>query len=195
MRVLKQGAKVPREILTTWRTDAGSSFVSVMYFSTAGTVANQRTALAAFWTAADGICAGTTTWTIDTDGRELDTASGSLTGAWTETSVKTGAGGGAGDQSGDALQGLVRWHTGAIVNGRFLQGRNFIPGLAATAIVDGNLSAAAITIVQNAANTFLASGEPPSVWHRPVSGSGGALQAATSASVWAELAVLRRRRG
>lgn len=184
-----------REILTTWRTDAGSQFKTVMFFSEAGVVADQRTALAAFWTAADAVCAGTTTWTIETAGRELDTASGALTGAWTETSVKTGAGGGAGDQSGDALQALVRWHTGAIVGGRFLQGRNFIPGLAATVIVDGNLSAAGITAVQTAANTFVGSGEPPVVWHRPVSGSGGALQAATSASVWAELAVLRRRRG
>lgn len=186
---------MPREILTTWRTDAGSQFKTVMYFVDSDPVADQRTALAAFWTAADAVCAGTTTWTIETAGRELDSASGSLTGAWAEGSVKTGTGGGAGDQSGDALQALVRWHTNNIVGGRFLQGRTFIPGLASTVIVDGNLSAAAITALQTAANAFIASTFEPVVWHRPVSGSGGATFAASTASVWQELAVLRRRRG
>lgn len=186
---------MPREILTQWRTDAGNEFLTVMYFLTATDVNAQRSALAAFWAAADNVCAGTTTWEIATEGRELSTPTGALEGAWSDTAPFSGSGGGAGDQSGDALQALVRWDTGSIVNGRFLRGRNNIPGLASTVIVDGNLSAAGITIVQNAAAALVSAAVQLAVWHRPINGAGGIAQAAVSSGVWEELAVLRGRRG
>lgn len=184
-----------REILTEWRTDAGTDGRTVMYFDDSVAVATQRAALGTFWAAIDNLCAGTTLWTVATAGREINDVDGSLTGAWSESTPFTGAGGGAGDQSGDALQALVRWQTGVIVDGRFLQGRTFIPGLASTVIVDGNLSSAAQTIGNNAAATLAASAATLVIWHRPAGATPGDTAPVTSGAMWNELAVLRRRRG
>lgn len=184
-----------REILTEWRTDAGSDGRTVMYFDDTVAVATQRAALGAFWAAIDNLCAGTTQWTVATSGRDVNATDGSLAGAWSDSTPFTGAGGGAGDQSGDALQALVRWQTGQIRNGRFVQGRTFIPGLASTVIVDGNLSAAGITLGNAAASTLAASAAGMVIFHRPSGSNPGTEDPVTSGSMWNELAVLRRRRG
>jgi len=95
-----------------------------------------------------------------------------------------------------ASQALVRWRTSDIVNGRFLRGRTFIPGIGTALITDtGQLSTTAITDITNAASALIsASGSTLEVWHRPVNGAGGSVGLVTSVSVWAEFAVLRSRR-
>lgn len=184
-----------REINTQWGGSSGGVHFSVMYFDASVAVASQRTALQTFWTAIKPILSPRWGYTILTTGRELDDATGTLTGAWTESSTKNGVGTGGTEQVADASQALIQWRTATIVNGRFLRGRTFIPGLQSASLSSGNLLAASQTVIQNAANALIASATALEIWHRPITGSGGSSDAVSTATVWGELAVLRKRRG
>lgn len=184
-----------REILVDWTTSAGGGKRSVLYFESGIAVATQRTAVHTWLTTVKGVLAPSTTYTVETAGRELDDVTGGLTGAWGESSAKTGTGTGTGATAADATQIVNRWRTVTIINGRFLRGRTFIPGVSAGNEVGGNLSSAALTLLQGAANTFIASGAGLIVWHRPGPGGPGSHDAVSTADVWTEFGVLRRRRG
>lgn len=184
-----------REIITEWSMASGTGKVTVMYFGTTPSVAVQRSAINTFWTAVKASLDNSVSFGIRTLGRELDDQTGALTGAWTETSSKTGNGSGTTEQVADATQAIIQWHTGTIINGRFVRGRTFVPGLSIAALSNGNLGASTVTTFQSAANALIASAADLAVWHRPVSGSGGSAPVVNSASVWNELGVLRRRRG
>ena len=185
---------MPREIVVDWTTSAGGGFVSVFFFNEAVDVVDQRDRLALFLTPMRNNLSAGTTFTIRTTGRELDDATGTLTGVWNDPRVLTNVGAGTGQPVADTTQILCRWGTNTIVNGRFLKGRTFIPGMVAGSLQNGNISPTALGNM-NAAVAFLI--DPTDgfgVWHRPVLGAGGVFQLAISSSVWSELAVLRRRR-
>lgn len=167
----------------------------VMFFDLSATIASQRLALSTFLGAVDGSCDNSWSWTIRNTGRELDDASGTLTGAWSTGISYTGVGNNATEPVADATQLLYQWHTGAIVNGRFVRGRTFIPGLTSSIMVNGNVNPGNVTSFETLGTTFVNDSALFGIWHRPISGSGGSFHNATSCSVWAELAVLRRRRG
>jgi len=186
---------MPREIVVDWTTASGGGKVSVFFFDTTGTVSNQRLDLATFLGNVDGALDNSVSWTIRVAGRDLDDSTGALIGAWTEGTTRTGVGNNATEPVADATQVLFQWHTGVIVNGRFLRGRTFIPGLTNSILSNGNILAANVASFDAFAETFLASSDTFGVWHRPTSGTGGSFHLATSATVWSELAVLRRRRG
>jgi hypothetical protein len=184
-----------REILTEWTLPSGSGHLTVMYFPTGPTIADQRTALHTFWTAVKAVQATGAVYNIQTVGRVLDDATGTLTGSWSEASVKNGAGGAGAASVPDAAQALVQWRCGTIVNGRFVRGRTFIPALGQAQTSNGNLAPGAKTVILNAAAALAASASGISVWHRPIAGSGGSIHAPGSVTVWDEFATLRRRRG
>lgn len=184
-----------REIIVDWTTPSGGGKATVMYFLEATAVTDQRDALETMLNGINSSMAVGTTWSIRTVGRELDTATGSLLGEWTDGRAKSGAGTSTGEPLPDASQALIRWTTGNVVAGRFLKGRTFIPGISALFSVDGNLGGLALTNMTNAVNTFVAAAVQAAVWHRPVSGAGGVAWAIEGGSVWTEFAVLRRRRG
>lgn len=186
---------MPREIVVDWTTAAGGGRASVFMFGTVSTIADQRASLNAFQQSIDNLLTPDNTWSIRTSGRELDDATGALTGTWTDGTTYTGVGAVAGEPVPDASQILIRWRTDHIVGGRFLQGRTFIPGCVVGNIENGNLSSAAQTVAAGAAQALVDSADQLGVWHRPSSGSGGVFWAADSGTVWSELAVLRRRRG
>jgi len=186
---------MPREIEVQWTTSNGPGKVSVLYFNAAVAVATQRTHLHTWLTNMMGALDTGTSYIISTSGREWDTATGALTGAWSEATTKVGAGTVGGEPVPDAIQMLYRWRTGTIVNGRFLAGRTFIPGCARINDLDGNLDNALAAGLESAGQTFASSAATPVVWHRPVSGSGGSEAQFQTCSVWREFAVLRRRRG
>jgi len=183
-----------REITTEWTLPSGGGHLTVMYFEGGISVASQRTALQAFWTTVKGAQTTTCSYVISTQGRELDDATGTLTGSWSEASAKTGSGAINTTPVADATQALIQWRTATITGGRFLRGRTFVPALGATQITGGNLQAPTITLFQGAANTLIASAAGLVIWHRPISGSGGLHDAVSTATVWSEFAVLRRRR-
>lgn len=186
---------MPREILVDWTTSRGPGQVSVFMFSDTVPVADQRNAIGAFLTDADGILSTTTSWVVRTTGRELNDGTGQLEGVWNESTGHSGLGAQVQEQMSDATQVLVRWKTALIINGRFLQGRTFLPGVAVTAAVDGNLGDGARDTVLTAAQNLVDDAVQLSVWHRPVAGAGGARTTVIGTDVWREFAVLRRRRG
>lgn len=183
-----------REILVDWTTVAGSGFRSVTYWTVGTAVASQRAALESFLDALNAAQTTNTSYVIETVGREVDEATGTLTGTWSDATVRGGTGTVAGQPVADATQVLVRWNSNAIVNGRFVRGRTFIPGMASAQLVNGNASAILVSNWTGFANSLIGSGTGFSVWHRPVGGSGGQRVSPNAASVSAELAVLRRRR-
>lgn len=186
---------MPREIEVNWTTSNGAGKVSVFYFNAAIAVATQRTALETFLDTCMGAIDTGTSFVVATAGREWDSNTGALTGAWTDSTVRSGAGTIAGEPVPDAIQILFRWGTGAIANGRFVAGRTFMPGCARINDLDGNLDNAIAASLQGNGQTFATSGATPVVWHRPVAGSGGSEHQMNSCNVWREFAVLRRRRG
>jgi len=185
---------VPREIITQWTTQSGSDHRTIMWFDTAGVIADQRAALNVFWSAVDGVLDSNVSWVIETSGREVADATGTLTGQWSEPTAYGGTGGVAGECVPDAAQVLIRWNTGDIVNGSFVQGRNYIPGLAQANVVAGNLAPSIVTALEGHGNTLSTLINGIGVWHRPILSAGGSFHLATTCEVWSELAVLRRRR-
>jgi hypothetical protein len=185
---------MPREIIVDWTTSAGSGFKSVLHFGSLTSVATQRTNIESWL---DGLCGAIDTGTsyiVATSGREMDDATGTLTGVWNDATARTGAGTVAGECVADATQVLIRWSTGTIIGGRFLIGRTFIPGLSTAQLVNGNTSNILRSTWDGHTATFVAAANGFGVWHRPVSGAGGQMQGAASGVTQTELAVLRRRR-
>lgn len=186
-----------RQITVNWASPGGGG-TSVLNFATAPDVAVQRTALQAFLQAWMVHTSAVVTYNISTSGREIDDATGGLTGAWSEGTAKTGIGGGGAQPVADATQVLVRWQTQTITpGGRFLVGRTFLPGLASTKLSQGNVQSAVVTDMADAAEALITPEVQLVVWHRPSAlapASGMAVQV-DGVSVWQELAVLRSRRG
>lgn len=185
-----------REILTNWTMASGGGKVSVMYFDDTLAVTDQRAAIGTLFGAVDAFLDTSVSWVVDTSGREINAATGALTGSWGDGTPRSGSGASSGQSVPDAAQVLLQWHTDDIVNGRFIRGRTFVPGLSTLFVTDGNLGAAQLTTIATAANAF--DNDPLAgfgIWHRPVLGAGGSFHSATASDVWAEFAVLRRRRG
>jgi len=185
---------MPREILTDWTTPAGGGFRSVTFWDETPSVAAQRAAWNDFLLDINTVLDDGTDWNVQTTGREMDDATGTLNGEWADATVQSGGGAGAGETVPDASQILLRWNTAEIVNGRFLRGRQFIPGAQTAALVSGNLAPGNVDAINAAITTFLATVTGFGIWHRPVAGAGGVFRLVTSGSCWSELAVLRQRR-
>lgn len=184
-----------REVITDWSTAAGGGFASVMYFDEAFPVADARADLGTMWNSIDGQLSTSTTWTIRTDGRTLNTATGALEGKWLDNTVQTGSGGDAASSPvPDLAQVLLRWQTEVVVRGRLLQGRTFIPGAVVGDVTSGNVGAVLLNAVNAAAATFVAAGNGFVIWHRPRNGAGGVAASVESSGAWTEWAGLRRRR-
>lgn len=185
---------MPREILVDWTTPAGGGFRSVLYFAESEPFATQRSDLGDLLDAIGGVLDQNVSWLVETAGREMDSLTGTLTGVWTDTTPFAGTGGTIGQSNPDAAQLLIRWNTQAIVDGRFLKGRTFIPGVSTTSVTDGNVSATTLAGLQTAVNTFVGAFNGFGVWHRPTAGAGGSFATAQTGSIWSEYAILRRRR-
>lgn len=184
-----------RRWITEWRGPGASPKLTVMHARADVPIGPQLTALQALWTGLRGGQSDEYTWTIPLSVEVLDDATGTLTGEETAAGPNTGVGSGSADPTADAAQVLLRWRTSAIVGGRRLQGRSFWPGLTTSSIAAGNLSPITQGIFQGAVNTFVAADVGFTVWSRPKAGSDGVQADITSATVWSEMAVLRRRRG
>ena len=156
-----------REIISDWTTAAGGGFVTVMFFDDVGVAATQRFALGTFWQDVCQVLHTSASVQIRTTGREFDTATGALTGQWTETTPHLSGGDVSGQPVADSTQILCRWQTGQVVSGRFLQGRTFIPGLEVAGLTNGNLSAAAETTLNDATSDFVAADGGSAVFGAP----------------------------
>lgn len=185
------------QVLTRWSVPNGASDVTtVMNFDEGTPVAQQRTALAAFWTNVSEALNPDVSWTIEGAGRILDEATGSLVGTWADTGPITGEGTSSGTGIvANATMMLVRWRAPMIVNGRRLQGRTFIPGASATASQGGEVEPLTVAGITNAAQALVNTGVGFGVWSRPTDQRSGLFYEANDADCWGEFAVQRHRRG
>lgn len=192
-----------REITIDWQAAGSPGGTSVLHFAGVPSAAVQRSALFAALNTVNLYLAASTVARIATEGREFDDATGTLTGMWSEGTPYTTAGIASGEPVANAAQVLVRLATGAIVDGRMLKGRIFIPGLAQSATDTGQVSATAAGSFTTEFSDLAASIAELVVWSRPraartdptpLPARPGSSAAVTGASTWTELAVLRRRR-
>ena len=184
-----------REILTNWSTATGGAGTTVMYFAeSAASAAAQRAALGTFWGVVDNYLDSNTAWNVQSFGNVIESETGTLTGEWTESTPQGAAGGVVGNALPNASQILVRWGTGVIYQGKRIRGRTFVPGVASTALVEGEVGSAAVAAINTAALALASAGVGFGVWSRPRVGVPGLHAAATTGTVWGEFAVQRRRR-
>lgn len=184
------------EIVTRWsgpRMPGG--MVSVMYFTDETQVAAQRAALAQLWTDAGAVLHDSISWTVEKTGRVVSMATGQTIGLWTDPTAR----GGSGNHSGgspvaNATQALIQWRTGVYQNGREARGRTFVPGLSATSLQQGELTASAQNALQSAVDVFVAAAPDFSIFSRPKGLATGSMNPVTTGTVWREFAVLRSRR-
>lgn len=182
------------ELVVNWVTAAGGGFKSIIYMNGAGVVNDQRQALHDMLVAVRGQLSNQVVFFQDQTGRVIDAETGTLLGAWNDTEAFGNGGNGGANSAADATQVLIRWATNGIANGRFVKGRQFIPGLVSSALILGNVGAVAQGVFNTAAAALVSSDVGMGVWHRPGPSGGGSWHEATTGSCWSEGAVLRRRR-
>ncbi len=179
-------------VQVTWggSAAAGGGITSFYFQGAVGSAAQQRDAVVAFLTATEARRATSATWTLLTDVDRLNEVTGALESVNTVTAA-SGVGTGAGDIMPSLNQGLLRLLTTAIVNGRLLRGRIFLPGT----IESDNSGGAPIvgyrTGYDTAAATLIAEANTIwSVWSR----THGVIFPITTASTWTQWSFLHGRR-
>lgn len=184
-----------REWLVQTTGPGRSPKINVLYADAEQSAEVQRDRIRGLWTAMRPYINSSVETALVGQQRLLDIASGGLVGLDTEGGGAGIVGSATGSPVSDAAQMLIRWKTEDIVNGRFIQGRTFVAGLSAGQLVGGNVSSTARTQIGIALGAFLQPGAGWVVWHRPKDGAGGSAHGIIGHDIWAELAVLRRRRG
>lgn len=175
---------------TTYWTGASSTPVQADSADVAGRVR-------AFWDSFKSNLASGTVISAIAGVDLLNSATGELEGGLTTGTITSVSATGTGELPASTML-LLKYTTGAIINGRRLQGRSFIGPLATTANTLGIPTAAVNTAVTTAA-AFLNSGATASalvVWHRPTEEvpAGGITQPVTAYATNNTFAVLRSRR-
>lgn len=149
-------------------------------------------AVRAFYDGIKAEIADTYSVAIEPNYRILDATTGAMTDAGLLT---TGTAAVEGTSSlgplPDAVSALVRWNTGMIVNGRFLKGRTFVPGVSYDNLTGGNMSAGCVTTFNTAAAALVNLDAGFAVWSR----TAGVVHPVIAGDTWTEYATQRRRRG
>lgn len=183
------------EIAVEWTTPAGTNGRSIFYFDVAaGSISAQRAALGTFLQTYIPYCANTVSYDVPIVGRVLNDATGQHVGDWSEATVHTGDGTQTDGPVPDVAQVLVRWQTDLFRNGRRLQGRNFLPGLARANVEGGNAAPGVVLAVGAAAMSLAGSSAGLVIWSRPTATRAGAAADVARGSCWTEMATQRRRR-
>jgi hypothetical protein len=175
---------------------SGGPALSTMYWlgETQGDAEAAIAAVAAGWSALEANLANDIAWSTEPDVDTID-AQGVLTGSF-QVAVESGAGTSVNDPLAWATQGLLRWGTGVIRNGREVRGRTYLPGFTEADNVNGAPAPSAITVMQAAVAGFLpATGAVMVIWARPSPDlTTGQFAPVQGGSPWNRWAVLRSRR-
>jgi hypothetical protein len=178
------------QVLWTGSAAQGGGVTNFHFEGAVGSAAQQRDAVVAFLTATNDQRATSSTWTIATDVKRFNVATGALESINTVTTA-TDTGDDGGDILGVATQGLLRLLTTSIVSGRLLRGRLFLPANTETVNSGGGPTSTYRSDYEAAAATLIAEANTNwGVWSR----THGAFVGVNSASVWNQWAVLRSRR-
>lgn len=168
----------------------GPSVSTFFFDDTGGTAQAASDHVAAFAADLDNGLADTLSWRTEPEVDTLDTATGVLT-AVTSVTPAGGTGVNTAEPLPPATQGLIRWTTGQIVQGRALKGHTFIPGFCENQQTNGAPSAAVISQFEGFAEDFEDLASPQMViWSR----THGVAAPALGSSMWEKWAILRSRR-
>lgn len=184
-------------VRTTFEGIQGSPWLNTLYFDdAAGTAQQAATAAGTFWGAVDALMDSECVWSTEAEVAVINPLNGDLLSVEATTPV-TGAGSLVQEALPIATQGLVRWRTGVVTNGREVRGRTFIPALCDASNDNGSVIAATVTAVNLACTNLLASASAElHIWHRPneLTGAAGSSEPVITGTMWTNFAVLRSRR-
>lgn len=178
-----------------WTGVQGAPWLTTLYFDElSGSAQQAATAVADFIGALEPVIVNDANWSLEPDVALIAPTTGDLVSV-TGVTAASGSGSETGSQLAGATQGLIRWTTGQVVNGRILRGRTFVPGPSEIMNDDGRPNTTYSTPVQAAADGLLAAAAAELViWHRPTDSELGTFESVQAGSVWNEWAVLRSRR-
>lgn len=183
-----------QELIVLWGAAGGAGGQSALYFADGIAAADIATGVQNFFTALRPALATTTTAAVDPILTQRDSGTGALTGQSLLGATPNIVGNGGANAVPNLAQGLIRIRTDVVRNGRFVQGRIFVPGMASSMQSPaGEVTAAGLTALSSAGNA-LAATVGFGIWHRPQNGFGGSLAPASTAGAWGEFASQRRRR-
>lgn len=134
------------------------------------------------------------TFSFPGTGDVIDSATGTLVGAWSDTQPADVAATGSGLHAA-GVGVIVTWHTSTIVAGRRLKGRTFLCPITSAAFeTNGTVVAGTLSTIQAAGNTLWATGLL-NVWHRPTApgAANGSAHVVTSCTVKDQVTRLRSR--
>jgi len=177
-----------------------------------GTPAQLCAAVNAFWGYNAAAFYTGTAFAVQSEVEHFNDANGQLVAVSTGT-ASTVNGTGAAEALSPATQGLIRWRTGVVEDGREIRGRTFLPAMVAANNDDGHVVAGILTVFNTMANNLIIDansslvvwrrprparpqvGSPGDPWYLPAqSQRDGSSAVVTTGTGWNQWAVLRSRR-
>jgi hypothetical protein len=136
-------------------------------------------------------CPSGANFSLDSDYREVNTATGQTIaiGVFGSGDLWTAGGTGGGTRLPDATAVLVRWRSGQYVEGKPVNGRTYLP-YGNTGNGEGGVNGTTQAEMNTAGANFIGSASSFVVWSR----THGQQRPVLTASTWSEYAVQRRRR-
>ena len=184
-------------VQTVFSGPTGTPWRNFLHFdASAGTPDDAAAAAGVFWGAVDADMHNTVTWSQEPDVEQIDAETGELVTIHAVTPA-TGTGGNTNERMPSVNQAIIKLRTGAIIGGRELRGRIFVPGLTEECNSLGVVLAAARTRFNTAAAALIADADCVwTVWHRPTTpaGSDGGQAPVATATANLEWSYLRSRR-
>lgn len=188
------------QVTTVWSGFTGAPGYTNLFFRESGLIStavdNAVAAVQAFWEDIQAWEGNDVTWTIDSQVKSFDEATGALQAIYSPSASPTPVVGDMNDLGPIPAGVCIAWGTSGINRGRPVRGRTFIVPLGYLAWEgDGTPAASAMTAIRNAATDLRNdSGSELVVWSRPRLGAGGAAFEVNSSNVRDVSAVLRSRR-
>lgn len=178
---------------TAWTGVQGTPLLSTHYFERvdSGSAASAADAVAALWTGMESCIDNALDWTVEPFVGVIDSATGTLVGVDSIAGGNSGSGASSSETLPFASQGLLTLATGAVVSGRILKGRTFIPGPCEGNNDHGVPDSTYLSTLSAAANDMLTSPDATLlVWSR----AHGVAHEVVTYDPWNQWAVLRSRR-
>jgi hypothetical protein len=181
-----------RRVKLNWSGTAvvGQAGTNFYFTAEAGTDQDCVDSVGLFMTELDAQLSGDLSWATEAGVEHFDVATGQISSIGGTTPI-TGTGSGSGQRLPYATQALVRWRTGAFLNGREVRGRIFLPGQLE---VNNDLGVPVQGLkdaIQNAVGAILGDESTVLLVWTPTNGTAAAV---TSGGPWDQWAVLRSRR-
>lgn len=178
-------------VRTVFTGVAGTPWYSNQYYALAGASSGAvRAATADFWTDIANAYSADVDWTVEGPTSVINDTTGQLLRVDPGADL-SGSGANAGNELPWMTQCLVNLRTDNYTAGRMIQGKMFLPGFVTGNVVDGVFDTVALSVIQNALDTWLAAVDGLLVVWSKTHGTHGFV---TNAVAQAKPSVLRSRR-